>query len=201
MAAPIEIGADRGQTAMLRLAWIATLLALQVTILALAVAWNDRRASAARHISPDLMAGSAPKIPPLTAGNTVPPLRVAQDGHPVDLTASARTQGLLLVSSCQSCAAQLVDECDALWRKGVRIAVVSRSTDDDIRVAREVNQWRLPIYSDADAANEPETWRSIRRPWFCVVKAGRVKYGQSLSEPPHEALARVNMLCKDTREM
>lgn len=137
---------------------------------------------------------------PPGVGTKVPPLRAQRlDGRIVDLAAGERPRTVLFIGRCQPCVAALLDDYNRLHTAGARVAVVTRSTVEDVRQFLAESRLNLPVYlEDASTFKYPE-WKSPWRPWVVVIRSGRVVYAQTARDTSQDALSRVARLPRETR--
>ena len=132
---------------------------------------------------------------PPAPGTRLPPLIVEDSSGAASWMLATKTPRLIvLIGDCNSCSAELVDQCNALWRKGTQIAVVSNSSQDAIRQTATSRKWQLPVYSLTHASLTAELWKTSWRPWLFVAREGLLVSTQTSDETTLEALLRLSQL-------
>jgi hypothetical protein len=139
--------------------------------------------------------GAPAAIAPLRQGEFPPPVSVRTDAgtETLLLTPASGATGVLFVSSCAPCVADLITDYDQMWRRGFPVCVVAYAPTASIRLARQSFGWRLPIYSDYQLPRVSKAYRVSYRPTTIVFnKRGRVAYSQGIDERREEALRQVS---------
>jgi hypothetical protein len=170
--------------------WLPTFIGAQILILALVVAWDTETEVSSRTARALATFGIAPgRFEPPRQGTDPGPITIKTSaGLPVDLAAAPRRRAVLLISECQSCMAEVLHAYDREWRNGRDIVIVSKSSEATIQAAVKLNDWRVPIYSEA---RYPEGMRKLRdswRPWVLVIEKHRVICAQTSEQTWQQAL-------------
>lgn len=172
---------------------VAGLALAQAVLAAGLLSWLNWRQASLRAAQAAVVFGLPDRrFEPPRVGSHLPALLVRTEAGPLkDAFAAQQTVLVALIGSCESCASDVVDDCELLWRSGVNIIVVSQSHPAVIAWTAHVMRWRTPIYSEAQLPDGPAIWRDCWRPWILAVNRGRLVATQGSEERWWDALLRI----------